>query len=341
MGMFGSLFGDGGAAERAAGVAAAAQTAAGAAVDERYQDVSKTYQPYMDAGTGALSSYRDVANGIQGQVSPILGRMGDTVNSMNPIVGKLTSSNLNDYQTSPGYDFRMQQGEKAIQNSAAARGMLNSGSTLKALEQYGQDYGTNDYQTYLGNLQNQLTAVNTQLGAQGNYLNSTINGANASLNAYSPLISTGANMTNNLGSVGMDAAKTRAGYTAAAGATTASGMQATANSLANAGGQWIQMGAMAAGAALGGPAGAMMAQQATSGLTNNNTQIPIQNNQNYSGGSPYQAYNQPQQSSQIQPIQDMPWLNGTSPQYQPGQTPVQGTPWLNNTQGSLSNGALF
>jgi hypothetical protein len=340
MGMFSSLFGGAGQAKRVAGVAAAAQKAAGEAVDKRYQDISKTYQPYMDAGTGALSSYQNIANGIQGQVNPILTNMGNTVSSMNPIVGKLTSDNLNDYQKSPGYDFRMSQGEKAIQNSAAAAHMLNSGKTLKALEQYGQDYGTNDYQTYLGNLQNQLMAVNTQLGAQGNYLNSTINGANASLNAYSPLINTGANMTSNLGSLGMDAAKTQGAYTAGAGATEASGMQAAANSLASAGANWINLGSAAAGMAMGAPPG--MTPQVNPGNGNASIQ-PIQmlpNSGNLSYNQPTRDNFAPNTSTQI-PIEGMPWLNGTSAQYQPGQTPVQGMPWLNRNSGSLSNGALF
>lgn len=50
-----------------------------------------------------------------------------------------------DFNADPGYQFRMDQGSRALQASAAARGGLLSGGTLKALDRYGQDYGSNEY----------------------------------------------------------------------------------------------------------------------------------------------------------------------------------------------------
>ena len=37
-------------------------------------------------------------------------------------------------------------GMEAIENSAAARGGILSGGTLKALERYGQDWGSNEFE---------------------------------------------------------------------------------------------------------------------------------------------------------------------------------------------------
>ncbi len=51
-----------------------------------------------------------------------------------------------DAQNSPGYQFRLGQGEGALQNSAAARGVLRTGGTLKDILQYGQDYASAEYQ---------------------------------------------------------------------------------------------------------------------------------------------------------------------------------------------------
>lgn len=51
-----------------------------------------------------------------------------------------------DYQADPGYAFRLQQGQNALESSAAARGSNLSGATLKALTQYGQDMGSQEYQ---------------------------------------------------------------------------------------------------------------------------------------------------------------------------------------------------
>ena len=53
---------------------------------------------------------------------------------------------MDDFQKDPGYQFRMDEGTKALERSAAARGGLSSGSTLKALTRYGQDYASNEYQ---------------------------------------------------------------------------------------------------------------------------------------------------------------------------------------------------
>lgn len=58
----------------------------------------------------------------------------------------------------PGYKFGMDQGMRALQGSAAARGGLYSGATMKALNRYGTDYATTKFgdvfnrkQTALGN----------------------------------------------------------------------------------------------------------------------------------------------------------------------------------------------
>lgn len=45
----------------------------------------------------------------------------------------------------PGYQFRLEQGLGAIQNSAAAKGILNSGGTLKDLQNYGQNLASQEY----------------------------------------------------------------------------------------------------------------------------------------------------------------------------------------------------
>lgn len=50
-----------------------------------------------------------------------------------------------DFQADPGYAFRMAEGQKAIERSAAARGGLNSGATLKALTTYSQGVASDEY----------------------------------------------------------------------------------------------------------------------------------------------------------------------------------------------------
>ena len=45
----------------------------------------------------------------------------------------------------PGYQFQQQQGQQAIQNSAAAKGNLVSGNDMEALNNYGQQTAQSDY----------------------------------------------------------------------------------------------------------------------------------------------------------------------------------------------------
>lgn len=50
-----------------------------------------------------------------------------------------------DIQMDPGFDFRMKEGQKAIERSAAASGALRTGGTLKALTQYAQGVASDEY----------------------------------------------------------------------------------------------------------------------------------------------------------------------------------------------------
>lgn len=52
---------------------------------------------------------------------------------------------LSDFVKDPGYQFRMDEGSRALEGSAAARGTMLSGGTLKALSRYGQDYASGEY----------------------------------------------------------------------------------------------------------------------------------------------------------------------------------------------------
>lgn len=54
-------------------------------------------------------------------------------------------------QQTPGYRFRLDGGRQALERSAAARGSLRTGGTLKDIEEYGQNFASSEY----GNTYNQ------------------------------------------------------------------------------------------------------------------------------------------------------------------------------------------
>lgn len=97
---------------------------------------------------------------------------------------------MSDFQSDPGYAFRLSEGTKALERSAAARGGLISGGALKAATRYGQDMGSQEYQNaynrYQINRTNQLqplgnliasgqSAASNQGSAAGNYGNAGAN----------------------------------------------------------------------------------------------------------------------------------------------------------------------
>lgn len=72
---------------------------------------------------------------------------------------------MEEAKASPGYAFRVGQGEDSLQNWAAARGTLNDSSTAKSLIDYGENAATQEYQ----NVWNRdLNAWGANLGARTN-----------------------------------------------------------------------------------------------------------------------------------------------------------------------------
>lgn len=68
-------------------------------------------------------------------------------------------------EADPGYQFRLQQGQQALERSLAARGLGQSGAALKAAQEYGQGLADQTYNDYF-NRQAQL--ANLGYGAAAN-----------------------------------------------------------------------------------------------------------------------------------------------------------------------------
>lgn len=73
---------------------------------------------------------------------------------------------MSDFTADPGYQFRISEGQKALERSAAAKGGLNSGAAMKAITRFGQNTASDEYQnaynrynTNQTNLYNRLAGV--------------------------------------------------------------------------------------------------------------------------------------------------------------------------------------
>lgn len=109
------------ASRSAAGTQAQAADRASAAELEMFNQTRNDMAPWREAGGRALT----------------------TLESRLPELTRRFS--LADFLKDPGYDFRLSEGEKAINRAAAARGSWDSGATGKALTRYGQDYASGEY----------------------------------------------------------------------------------------------------------------------------------------------------------------------------------------------------
>ena len=84
------------------------------------------------------------------------------------------------FQASPGYQYRLNQGLDAVQSSAAARGMLNSGATMNAVNAEAQGQASNEWNNYLNRLMGQAdNGQNAALGTSAAAGNMGQMGANA------------------------------------------------------------------------------------------------------------------------------------------------------------------
>ena len=94
----------------------------------------------------------------------------------------------------PSYSFRFQEGLKALDRSAAARGGLLSGGALKAAQRYGQEFASNEF----GNAYNRLASR----AGFGQTASTNMGGAAGSFGANAGNLMTGAGAARASGYVG-------------------------------------------------------------------------------------------------------------------------------------------
>ena len=164
-------------ASKAAKTQAASADRASQIQQENFEQTREDLMPYKQAGDTALGQ-------LMGQMTPD-GYFNQTYTGQ-------------DIYSDPSYQFRLQQGQDAIQSSAAAQGGLLSGATLKALQNYGQESASQEYsnaynrfnadQTNRYNRLSNLVGIGQNAAAQvGNagaqtaqaIANNTMQGANA------------------------------------------------------------------------------------------------------------------------------------------------------------------
>ena len=156
----------------AAGIGAAASVG-GAALASSASKKAVNAQTAATNANNALAAQQYATN--SGNLNPAIERgnqAGGYINSL--LMGggdqAAASKAFDTYRNSTGYQYQLSQGLGAINSNAYARGMGDSGATLKALQTRGNNIADQSFNTYLGNLQNvsqQGTAAASSLAGVG------------------------------------------------------------------------------------------------------------------------------------------------------------------------------
>ena len=170
------------------------------AVDTGAGYVSNAAQAGQTGIAGALAGGQ--ANASQGNqwaqqlLAPFAGAGSNALTSLTQLAGPggpLTnqfSFNPSDLQNDPGYQFTLQQGQQALQRSAAAQGGLFSSGTMKSLagyttgtaNQYFNDAFNRAQSTFSTNQQQALNRISTLQNLAGQGLSASGLGANLAQN---------------------------------------------------------------------------------------------------------------------------------------------------------------
>jgi hypothetical protein len=143
--------------------AAAGQKQAQAQFQQQRNDLG----PYREAGLGSIRAQQDLL-GLNGQPA--------------------ADAAMLQFQQSPGYQWQLDQGLRAVDAGAAAKGMLRSGATLKAEQTFGQGLADTDFSDYYARLMGLSTlGQNSAAGGAataGAAANTALGGANAQSSIY-------------------------------------------------------------------------------------------------------------------------------------------------------------
>lgn len=184
-----------GATMYGAGKAADAQTAAA-------QKAADTSLSMYNTTRGDLAPFRQIGNTAADQMTSRLGELASPI-----VMDQATLENT------PGYQFTKTQGLKAVQNSAAARGLGVSGAAQKGAAEYATGLANNTYK-------DQFNIANT-------------NQTNA-YNRLKALIDTGQGAAAQTGTAGTNAANTAASAQTQAGTAQAAAANMTGGAISNA-----------------------------------------------------------------------------------------------------------
>jgi len=209
----------------------AQQSAANRATDVAAQtaaDQAQVQREIFERQTELQAPFREAGLRGQNRLMELLG-IGGAAGA--PGYGKYATAEFgaDKFKTDPSYAFRMSEGMKALERSAASRGGLLSGATMKGIQRYGQDLASTEYQNAFNRFQAERAGTLNPFQALAGTAQSGANVLGQQAGQY------GTNVSNILGSYGSAAQ----GNIIGAGNAQASGYMGAANAIGGGVGQGI------------------------------------------------------------------------------------------------------
>jgi len=182
------------ASRNAASTQAAAAGQAADISNQQYYQTREDQRPFREAGINALPQLQAQQNAMPAAFT-----------------GQV------DLTQDPGYAFRLSEGQKALDRSAAARGGLISGGALKAAQRFGQDLGSQEYQNAYNRA---LTGYNANVAREA-----------TGYNRLAALAGIGQTATSQIGAAGAANAANVGNYLTSGAAANAAGQVGGANAI--------------------------------------------------------------------------------------------------------------
>lgn len=207
-------------AVQAQGVLGQNQADALAAQQQALKQQQQFQSPYTTLGAGT-------ANSLAALLAPGGGLAGT---GFTPFAAPTAA----EAAATPGYQFQLQQGMNALQNSAAARGGLLSEGTAKNLENYAQGLASANYQNAFQNaLQGYQTNFGAQQQAQNNLYNRLMGATGIGQSSASQLAGLSQSGAQNIAGIDLTSGKNIADQINNAAAARASGIMGANNAWQN------------------------------------------------------------------------------------------------------------
>ena len=129
---------------------------------------SKAAKAQERAANEQVALQRDIYGQQKELFSPFVGAGTNALQALQYELGLgAQPEDYGGFTATPGYDFRLGEGTRAIEGSAAARGGLYSGAAMKDLQKYGQDYASSEYGNYVNRLAGLAGSGQSAAGMQG------------------------------------------------------------------------------------------------------------------------------------------------------------------------------